>query len=116
MAELREREDAVLQLPVWATGSNTWGAPEYNVKEARINGPGLQGTNTTLPSRDATRGMDPLFFDDLRLGIILHPGGDLTVPHRQLASAYQYYEATYYLRIFRTPPPSRSCPPQDYYS
>lgn len=37
-------------------------------REVRINGSGLRkGTKATLPSRNTTSDMDPLFFDDLRL-------------------------------------------------
>lgn len=68
MTELREREDAVLQKQVWTTCSNNLGGAGVQRKGIRMNGPGLQGgAKAMLPSRDATRGMDPLFFDDLRL-------------------------------------------------
>ena len=64
MAELPEREDAVLQGQV----SKNLNGAGVQCREVRINGPGLQkGTKATLPSRNATSDMDPLFFDDLRL-------------------------------------------------
>jgi len=68
MAALRERENAVLQGQVWATGSHNLGGAGVKLKEVRINCPRLQGgAKATLPSRDATRGIDPIFSDDLRL-------------------------------------------------
>ena len=55
MAELREREDAVLQGQVWVTGSNNFGGAGVQRKEVRINGPGLQGgAKATIPTRDST--------------------------------------------------------------
>lgn len=62
--------------------------------EVKINGLGLQGrAKAALPIRDATRGRDHIFFDDLRLNT--HPGGDSTLHYKQLASAYQYHEPVY---------------------
>lgn len=52
----------------WATVFSNFGGAGVRRKEVRIDGPGLQeGAKATLLSRDATRGLDPLFFDDLRL-------------------------------------------------
>lgn len=66
--ELRETEDAVLQVQVWATGSNNLGGSGIRYREVRINYPWLQGgAEAVLPIQDTTRGTDPLFFDDLRL-------------------------------------------------
>lgn len=68
MAELREREHAVLQGQVWATGSNNLGGSQIQRRDDGINGPGLQGgAKAALPVRNAKRGLNPLFFDDLRL-------------------------------------------------
>ncbi len=68
MAELRKREYAVLQGQVWATGFSNLGGPGIKRWEFRINCFRLHGgAKAVLLVRDATRGMDPFFFD------VLHP-------------------------------------------
>lgn len=59
--EPREREETVLQRQVWIAGSNNLGGAGVQRREVTVNGPWLQGgAKATVPSRDATRFMDPL--------------------------------------------------------
>ena len=98
MAKLRRRDNAILQGQVWAPNPPNLGGSGIQRQELRINGLGLQGDEgVALPFRDAPRGADPIFFDDLR-GISLNSRGNSTFYHQQLASAYKCYEATY--RVF----------------
>ena len=68
MAELREREDEVLQGQVWATGFSNLGGSGIQRREVMINDPRLhKGAKAVLSVRDATSGMDPFFFEVLHL-------------------------------------------------
>lgn len=68
MAELRQRGNAILQGQVWAPNPPNFGGAGIQRRELRINGPGLQGEEgLAIPFREAAKGTDPIFFDDLRL-------------------------------------------------
>ena len=74
MAELREREDEVLQGQVWATGLSNLGGSGIQRREVRINDPRLhKGAKAVLSVRDTTSGMDPFFFEVLRLEYLSIP-------------------------------------------